>query len=80
MNTDEKVCEILAESLGMPIQEVTLEKNIQQELGADSLDVVDIVMSLNEEFSIKLPVEKLDDVDTVAELSALVDRIINDKK
>ena len=72
MNADEKVREIIAESLGMSIEEVAMEKSIQQELGADSLDVVDIVMSLNEEFSIKLPVEELDQINTVAELSKFV--------
>ena len=77
MNVDEKVREIIAESLGMSVDGVTLDKNIQQDLGADSLDVVDIVMSLNEAFSIKLPVEQLDRINTVAELSQLVSEIIH---
>lgn len=54
-NIDQRVIQIIAEQLGVEESEVTPEKSINDDLGADSLDSVELVMALEEEFSIEVP-------------------------
>ncbi|MFN3328469.1 MAG: acyl carrier protein, partial [Fervidobacterium pennivorans] len=49
MDLEKRVCEIVAEQLGLDISEVTPDKNLMEDLGADSLDVVDLVMAFEDE-------------------------------
>ena len=51
----EKVKEIIADELGFDIEKITLETNIQDDLGADSLDAVELIMSIEDEFDIMIP-------------------------
>ena len=51
----DKVKELIAEQLDVDADTVTVTSNIQDDLGADSLDVVDLVMSLEEEFDMEIP-------------------------
>ena len=52
---DERVKKIIAEQLGVEEEEVTLEAHFVEDLGADSLDTVELVMALEEEFEIEIP-------------------------
>ena len=54
----EKVRELLVDQLDVEEDVVTMEANIQSDLGADSLDIVDLVMSLEEEFDCESPDEE----------------------
>jgi acyl carrier protein len=64
----EKVKEILCEQLDMEEDKVTAEASIVDDLGADSLDVVDLVMSFEEEFDIEIPDEDVENMKTVGDM------------
>ncbi len=64
----EKIKTILSEQFSVDESTITPETNIEQDLGADSLDVVDILMSIEDEFEIEIPDEEIDNIRTVGEL------------
>lgn len=64
----EKVAAILAEQLDAEEETITLETNLVEDLGADSLDVVDLVMTLEDEFDMEIPDEDIVDVRTVGDI------------
>ncbi len=64
----DKVKEIIVDQLDVDADKVTNGANIQDDLGADSLDVVDLVMSLEEEFDIEIPDEAVEDIKTVGDI------------
>ena len=55
---------LISEQLDVKADDITEASNIQDDLGADSLDVVDLVMALEDEFDVEIPAEELDDVAT----------------
>ena len=64
----EKVREILVDQLEVDEDAVTMEASIQNDLGADSLDIVDLVMSLEEEFDCEIPDEEIENIKTVGDI------------
>jgi acyl carrier protein len=62
---DERVKKIIAEQLGVEEDEVTSEASFVEDLGADSLDTVELVMALDEEFGIEIPDEDAEKILTV---------------
>ncbi|MEA5011310.1 MAG: acyl carrier protein [Angelakisella sp.] len=64
----EKVAAILAEQLDADAEEITMSTDIVDDLGADSLDIVDLVMSMEDEFDIEIPDEALEGVRTVEDM------------
>ena len=62
---DEKVKKIIVDQLGVDEVEVTLEAKFIDDLGADSLDTVELVMALEEEFGIEIPDEEAEKIVTV---------------
>ena len=62
---DERVKKIIAEQLGVEEEQVTLEAHFVEDLGADSLDTVELVMALEEEFEIEIPDEDAEKILTV---------------
>jgi len=62
-----KVQTIVAEQLGVEVSEVKPEASFQNDLGADSLDLVEVVMALEEEFDVDIPDEDADSIKTVQE-------------
>ncbi|MGI5965334.1 MULTISPECIES: acyl carrier protein [Anaerotruncus] len=64
----EKVREILVDQLDVEEDAVTMEANISNDLGADSLDIVDLVMSLEEEFDCEIPDEEIENIKTVGDI------------
>ncbi|HEX6727463.1 MAG TPA: acyl carrier protein [Nitrospira sp.] len=62
---EERVKKIIAEQLGVEEEEVTPEASFVEDLGADSLDTVELVMALEEEFSIEIPDEDAEKILTV---------------
>ena len=65
--TLEKVCSIVSEQLSVEVGEVKSDSNFQNDLGADSLDTVELVMALEEEFDIEIPDEAAEEIATVGD-------------
>ena len=61
----EKLKKIIAEVLNVDPDEITMETTFQDDLGADSLDVYQIIMGIEEEFDIEIPAESAEQVTTV---------------
>ena len=72
----EKVKKILCDQLDIEEEKVTLEANIIDELGADSLDVVDLVMGLEEEFNIEIPDDQIENMKTVGDIVKYIEENI----
>ncbi|MFW6134606.1 MAG: acyl carrier protein [Elusimicrobiota bacterium] len=64
-SVEERVKEIVVEQLGVQPEEVTPEASFINDLGADSLDTVELVMALEEEFDQEIPDEEAEKLDTV---------------
>ncbi|MDO9620278.1 MAG: acyl carrier protein [Moraxellaceae bacterium] len=62
---EERVKKIVAEQLGVKSEEVTNEASFVDDLGADSLDTVELVMALEEEFETEIPDEEAEKISTV---------------
>ena len=69
----QKVKSIIAEQLGVKIEEVTDTASFVDDLGADSLDTVELVMALEEEFGIEIPDEDAEKMTTVGEAMRYVE-------
>jgi len=67
MNVDEKVKDIISEQLGVKKEEIKPESSFIDDLGADSLDTVEVVMALEEEFGIEIPDEDAEKITTVGQ-------------
>ncbi len=65
MSHEEKVKQIIMEQLGVGADQVTPEASFIDDLGADSLDTVELVMALEEEFNIEIPDEEAEKIATV---------------
>ena len=64
-NTEDRVRKIVAEQLGVKEEEVRAEASFVDDLGADSLDTVELVMALEEEFETEIPDEEAEKITTV---------------
>ena len=69
----DKVKELISKQLNRPIEEITDDKEIVKDLGADSLDVVEMLMSLEEEFDITVPEEDAVNIKTVGDIVKLIE-------
>lgn len=65
MNHFDKVKEIIVDQLGVDASEVKLESSFMEDLGADSLDTVELVMALEDEFGVEIPDEAAEKILTV---------------
>jgi acyl carrier protein len=63
-----KIVDIIANQLGVDKEMVTAEANVVDDLGADSLDVVELVMALEEAFDLEIPDEKAEKIRTVKDI------------
>ena len=66
-NIEERVKKIVAEQLGVKLEEVSKEASFVEDLGADSLDTVELVMALEEEFETEIPDEEAEKITNVQE-------------
>lgn len=69
----EKLQEILAAQFDIDPGTVTLDTDIQDDLNADSLDVVDLIMSIEDEFEVEVPDTAVDEVKTVGDLVKFIE-------
>ena len=73
MSTFERVQKIICEQLEIDSHLVTEDASISGDLGADSLDLVDLSMSIEEEFNLKVPDDVLDHIRTVGDIVKFID-------
>ena len=64
----EKVVQILAEQLSVDPDKITMDSMLEEDLDADSLDAIDIVMSIEDEFGIEVPDEAITDMKSVGDI------------
>ena len=64
----EKIKEIAADSLGADVSTMTAETSFKEDLGADSLDLFELVMALEDEYNIEIPAEELTELNTVGDV------------
>nr|YP_009399742.1 acyl carrier protein [Digenea simplex]ARW69561.1 acyl carrier protein [Digenea simplex] len=76
-NIFEKVREIVAQQLGVDAKLVTLEANFANDLGADSLDTVELVMAIEEEFNIEIPDEDAEKIATLNQAVKFIEKAVN---
>ena len=69
----EKVKAILAEQFDVEEDKITAETDLQEDLGADALDVVDLLMSIEDEFDIEVPDEEVENLKTVGALVSYIE-------
>ena len=74
MATFDKVRDIVVEQLGVEADEVTLESTFIDDLGADSLDIVELIMAFEEEFGIEIPDEAAEKIKTVKDVVTYIDQ------
>ena len=73
----EKLKQVIAEVLNVDPDEITMETTFTDDLGADSLDLFQIIMGLEEEFDIEIPAEAAENITTVEEAVELIKSAIN---
>ncbi|HMU86460.1 MAG: acyl carrier protein [Moraxellaceae bacterium] len=76
-NIEERVKKIVAEQLGVKLEDVKNESSFVDDLGADSLDTVELVMALEEEFETEIPDEEAEKINTV---QAAIDYVVANTK
>ena len=64
----EKMKEIIAEQLGISEDEINLDTSFKEDLGADSLDLFELTMALEEEYDLEIPAEELETIETVEDV------------
>lgn len=72
-SVEERVVNIVAEQLGVDKDKIKLDSNFVNDLGADSLDTVELVMELEEEFDINIPDDAAEKIQTVGEAIRHID-------
>lgn len=72
-----KVRNIVAQQLGVDKQQVTLEAHFANDLGADSLDTVELVMAIEEEFSIEIPDQDAEKISTLNQAVEFIKQAVN---
>ena len=74
MSTFEKVRDIVVEQLGVEADEVALDSTFIDDLGADSLDIVELIMAFEEEFNIEIPDEAAEKIKSVQDVVTYIDQ------
>lgn len=74
----DKIKDIIVEQLDVEEDAVTMEASITEDLGADSLDVVDLVMSIEESFDVEIPDEEVENIKTVGDIVKYIDNKVEE--
>jgi acyl carrier protein len=78
-SVEERVIDIVCENLGVNKEQVSRSTNFIEDIGADSLDIVELVMELEEEFEITIPDEQAEKIKTVGEAIDYIERELGKK-
>lgn len=79
MSVEERVYHIVSDSLGVDKASLKRSSSFVEDIGADSLDIVELIMELEEEFSIQIPDEEAQKIKTVGEAITYIERELNKK-
>ena len=71
----ERIKEITAEALGADVNTMTAETSFKEDLGADSLDLFEMVMTLGEEFNVEIPSEDLEQIQTIGDVESYIQKL-----
>lgn len=71
----EEVCKMLAEQLSIPAESIRPEQEVVKDLGADSLDVVELMMALEDQHGITLPEDDIESIKTVQDIVDMMNKI-----
>ena len=74
----DKIKDIIVEQLYVEEDAVTMEASITEDLGADSLDVVDLVMSIEESFDVEIPDEEVENIKTVGDIVKYIENKVEE--
>ena len=74
----DKIKDIIVEQLDVEEDAVTMEASITEDLGADSLDVVDLVMSIEESFDVEIPDEEVKNIKTVGDIVKYIENKVEE--
>ena len=80
MSTFERVKNVIVEQLGVKDNEVVPEATFQEDLGADSLDAVELIMAIEEEFGIEIPDEDAEKAKAVQDIINYIDKKLKEEK
>lgn len=69
----DKVKDLISEQLDVKADDITEDSNIQDDLGADSLDVVDLVMAIEDEFGVEIPEDQVENIKTVGDIVKFIE-------
>ena len=72
MSVESKIKEIIAEQLGINEDDISAESSLTDDLGADSLDIVEIAMALEEEFEVEISDADIDHIETVKDFAGFI--------
>ena len=74
----DKIKDIIVEQLDVEEDALTMEASITEDLGADSLDVVDLVMSIEESFDVEIPDEEVENIKTVGDIVKYIENKVEE--
>ena len=74
----DKIKDIIVEQLDVEEDAVTMQASITEDLGADSLDVVDLVMSIEESFDVEIPDEEVENIKTVGDIVKYIENKVEE--
>jgi len=74
MNIEQEVREVLIEQLGIDSKDITLDSNIKNDLGADSLDVVEITFALEDIFNLEIEDDEMEKIETIKDIIVLIEK------
>ena len=78
MATEDKIKEIIVEQLGVSAEEVVAEASFIDDLGADSLDIVELVMALEEEWGLEIPDDDAEKIQTIQDAINYIEERVKD--
>lgn len=76
-NVEERVTDLVSDQLGIDKEKIASDTSFTNDLGADSLDTVELVMELEEEFDITIPDEVAEKIQTVGQLTEFIEKAVN---
>ncbi len=74
----DRICQIIAEQLDIEAENIRMESSIQDDLNADSLDVMEVAMAVGDEYDIEISEEELENIKTVGDVVRYVEAAVND--